>query len=73
MDADLREALDALHDLREFWKDNVTQTHVGAGHHNPIWLRVAEVLSKHGLNNTSASGPHAERYRRFDVAYFPKS
>ena len=41
MDADLKEALETLHDFRQFWQDQVTQTHGGGSHHNPMWLRVA--------------------------------
>jgi len=63
---DLQEALETLHDFREFWSDNVTQTKLGANHHNPMWRRVAEVLDKHGMNN----GPgNAEAYFKFDPAY----
>jgi hypothetical protein len=43
--------LEALHDLRQFWFDQVTQTRLGAGHHNLMWLRVATVLNKHGMND----------------------
>ena len=50
IDPDLRNALEALHDLRKFYNDNVTQTHAGANHHNPMWQRVAELLSKHQMN-----------------------
>jgi hypothetical protein len=67
MDPDLREALEALHDLRQFWLDQVTQTHAGASHHNPMWLRVATVLNKHGMNDhTTDTGL---RYFRDDPAY----
>lgn len=63
---DLREALETLHDFREFWSDNVTQTKLGASHHNPMWGRVANLLDKHGMNN----GPgNAEAYYKFDPAY----
>jgi hypothetical protein len=63
---DLQEALETLYDFREFWSDNVTQTKLGAGHHNPMWGRVAEVLDKHGMN----SGPGGARaYYKFDPAY----
>ena len=71
MDDALNEALEALHDFREFWQDNVTQTKTGASHHNPMWLRVATILDKHGMNKTPASGRHADRYRQFDEAYLP--
>ena len=63
MDDDLKDALETLHDFRLFWLDNVTQTKVGAGHHNPTWLRVAGVLDKHGVNNLG--GPF---YLRLDPA-----
>lgn len=67
---DLREALEALHDFRQFWQDNVTQAFSGAGHHNPMWARIAELLSKHGMN----SGPGgASAYFRPDPAYRPES
>jgi hypothetical protein len=68
---DLAEALDALHDLREFWLDNVTQSQPGSGATNPMWVRIAEVLDKHGMNQDSLGGLHADRYRRFDPAYHP--
>lgn len=56
MDQDLKDALEALHDLRQFWVDNVTQTKLGAGHHNPMWMRVAELLHKHGMNGGPGRG-----------------
>jgi hypothetical protein len=66
IDADLKEALETLHDFRAFWQDAVTQTRLGASHHNPMWARVAAVLDKHGMN----SGPgQQERYFRPDPAY----
>ena len=49
--ADLREALEALSDFRQFWQHNVTQTREGAGHHNPMWGRIAELLSRHDMND----------------------
>ena len=64
MGGDLKNALEALHDLRQFWFDNVTQTKVGAGHHNPVWLRVAVVLDKNGMD-----GPGAPDGLRPDPAY----
>lgn len=67
MDADLKDALETLHDFRQFWLDQVTQTQVGAGHHNPMWLRVATVLDKHAMNDhTTTTG---FRYYRDDTAY----
>lgn len=68
MNDDLREALEALADLRQFWQDQVTQTRGGGSHHNPMWGRVAEVLDKHGMNQ----GPedrNGEAYFRFDPQY----
>lgn len=47
----LRIAVEALRDFREFVLSNATQWRVGAGHHNPMWQRVAEVLDKHGENH----------------------
>ena len=66
MDPDLKEALEALHDFREFWSDNVTQQRLGSNHHNPMWLRVATVLDKHGMNDRPPGG---EAYRQPDPAY----
>jgi hypothetical protein len=70
MDADLKEALEALHDFRQFWIDNVTQQHMGSNHHNPMWMRVATVLDKHGMNG----GPDLMgAYYRANPAYRPAS
>jgi hypothetical protein len=52
MNEELKEALEALRDFREFTLSNATQWRLGASHHNPMWQRVAEVLDKHGMNDT---------------------
>ena len=66
MDPELKEALEALHDFRQFWFDQVSIHCGGGGHGNPMWLRVAEVLDKHGMNN----GPGGRRrYYQDDPAY----
>jgi len=62
MTDDLRDALETLSDFRQFWLDNVTQTKCGASHLNPMWLRVATVLDKHGMNDVNG-------YIRSDPAY----
>lgn len=72
MNDDLKEALEALHDFREFWFDQVTQTRLGAGPGSPMWTRVADILDKHGMNDRAMSGPHANRYCRFDPAYIQR-
>lgn len=51
--SDLIEALQALYDLREFWIAMVTQTKREGSHLNPMWARVADVLTKHGMNDGS--------------------
>jgi hypothetical protein len=53
MNPDLKEALEALHDLRQFWFDNVTQTRRGVPG-NPMWHRVADLLDRHGKNENIA-------------------
>lgn len=55
MGAELKEAIEALRDFREFVISNATQWRLGASHHNPMWARVAEVLDKHGENHTVPS------------------
>jgi hypothetical protein len=70
MDAELQEALEVLHDLREFWIDNVTQTQTGAGHTNGMWLRIATILDKHGMNNRIGA-LHTMRYCQFHPDYHP--
>ena len=68
MDPDLKEALEALHDFREFWLHNVTQQRIGSNHNNPMWVRVAEVLAKHGMNG-GPGGFGSGGYFRPDPAY----
>ncbi len=48
---ELKEAVEVLRDFREFVISNATQWRLGAGHHNPMWGRVAEVLDRHGENH----------------------
>jgi hypothetical protein len=49
---DLKEALSALRDFREFAMSNAKVWRLGANHHNPMWARVAGVLEKHGMNQS---------------------
>lgn len=67
MDADLKEVLETLHDFRQFWLDQVTQTRTGGSHHNPMWTRVAETLDKHGMNDHTLETGF--RYYKDDPAY----
>lgn len=55
---ELHEALAALHDLRQFVLQNATQWKMGAGHHNPMWLRVASTLGKHRMNHPDGCNGH---------------
>lgn len=70
MHPELKEALEALSDFRQFWADNVTQTVLGAGHHNWMWTRIAMILDKHGMNNKIGT-LHKDRYYQFDPDYVP--
>jgi hypothetical protein len=47
---ELKEALESLRDFREFTISNATQWRIGANHHNPMWVRVANLLDRHGMN-----------------------
>lgn len=69
LNPDQREALEALYDLRRFWTDNVTQQIGGSQHENPMWLRIATILSKHGMNEGPIGGQ--DGYFRPDAAYAP--
>lgn len=71
MDPDLKEVLEALHDFRQFWLNNVTQQRAGSGHDNPMWVRVAEVLDKHSMNGGPGGFGHG--YFKPDPAYHPAS
>lgn len=68
--SDLWGALAALHDLREFWHMNVTQTYRRAGHQNPMWARVANILDRHGMNNPQDSGKYESRFYVWDNGYY---
>lgn len=71
MNNDLKEALETLHDFREFIMDNMTQSRIGSGHMNPMWERVATVLDKHGMNDRAMfGGLHTSRYFAWDQAYY---
>ena len=65
---ELYEALAALHDLRQFVLHNATQWKAGANHHNPIWVRIAETLDKHGLNDPDGRDGHG--YLHSDPRYY---
>lgn len=62
MDADLREALEALSDFREFWSRMVIKTHEGANYHNPMWARIVAILDKHGMNDQPGFFDHNPAY-----------
>ena len=67
---DLREALEKLHDLRHFVNNNATQWRTGAKHPGqPMWLRIATVLAKHGMNTPDSNLLDAHGYLRGDPTY----
>ncbi len=64
---ELKDALETLHDFREFWFDNVTQTKMMPdGNNNLMWRRVAKILEKYHMNGGPGDG---EAYFKFDPAY----
>lgn len=70
MDPALKEALEALHDFRQFVNDNARVWEPGSSHVNPMWVRVATVLDKHDMN----CGPDIlGAYYQPDPAYRPNT
>jgi hypothetical protein len=66
----ITELAQTLHDFRQFVMDNAVRWKEGASHHNPMWLRVATVLDKHGANEGPAQ---SFAYYTFDPAYREES
>lgn len=69
MDPALKEALETLHDLRQFCTINALSWRRGAtlGSSNPMWHRVDEILRRYGV--TANLEPGTRGYKRYDKRY----